>query len=144
MTNTVSITNTGCIRCDNRCREHLEKMFLFFDSFPVCIGICENHTGQIDLFLFFDLFQKEGIDLDFFLQQYMLHNCYHVILACVPGLFTSTHTAPPPNQKHKKYDHIPHQSMSISPPPLPLPSLPPRPATAAAGGAPPLPSPRRR
>ena len=41
-------------------------MFLFIDSFPVCIGICENHTGQIDLFLFFDLFQKEGIDLDFF------------------------------------------------------------------------------
>lgn len=66
MTNTVSITNTGCIRCDNRCREHLDKMFLFFDSFPVCIGICENHTGQIDLFLFFDLFQKERIDLDIF------------------------------------------------------------------------------
>jgi hypothetical protein len=41
-------------------------MFLFFDSFPVCIGICENHTGQIDLFLFFDLFQKERIDLAFF------------------------------------------------------------------------------
>ena len=41
-------------------------MFLFFDSFPVCIGICENHTGQIDLFLFFDLFQKERIDLDIF------------------------------------------------------------------------------
>ena len=63
---TVSITNTGCIRCDNRCREHLDKMFLFFDSFPVCIGICENHTGQFDLFLFFDLFQKERIDLDIF------------------------------------------------------------------------------
>ncbi len=58
---TVSITNNGCIRCDNRCWEHLDKMFLFFDSFPVCIGICE-----INLCVFLDLFQKERIDLDIY------------------------------------------------------------------------------
>ena len=63
---TVSVTNTGCIRRDNRCREQIDEVFLFFNLFPVCIGICQNHTGQIDLFLFFDLFQKERIDLDFF------------------------------------------------------------------------------
>ncbi len=56
---TVSITNTGCIRRDNQCREQIDEVFLFFDLFPVFKGICENHTGQIDLFLFFDLFQKE-------------------------------------------------------------------------------------
>jgi len=47
-----------------------------------------------------------------------------------------------PHQKHKTYNHIPQQNTSLSPPPLPHPSLPPRPATAAAG-APPLPSPQR-
>ena len=63
---TVSITNTGCIRHDNRCREQIDEVFLFFDSFPVCIGICENDTGQIDSFLFFDSFQKEQINLVLF------------------------------------------------------------------------------
>ena len=64
---TVSITNTGCIRCDNRCRVHIDEVFLFFDSFPVCIGICENHTGQIESFLFFRFIpQKERIDLVLF------------------------------------------------------------------------------
>jgi len=43
--------------------EKIDEVILFFDSFPVCIGICENHTGQIDSFLFFDSFQKERIDL---------------------------------------------------------------------------------
>jgi len=43
------------------------------------------------------------------------------------------------NQKHNKhhYDHIPQQNnMSLSSQPLPLPPLPPHPATAAAGAPP--------
>ena len=63
---TVSITNTGCIRRDNQCREQIDEVFLFIYSFPVCIGIRENHTGQIDSFLFFNSFQKEQIDLVLF------------------------------------------------------------------------------
>ena len=57
---TVSITNTGCIRCDNRCREQIDEVFHFF---PVSIGIRKNHTGQIDSFLFFNSFQKKRINL---------------------------------------------------------------------------------
>ena len=62
---TVSITNTGCIRCDNQCREQIDEVFLFFDSFPVCIEICENHTGH----------PKGTNRFGIFLQEYLLHKC---------------------------------------------------------------------
>jgi len=89
---TVSITNTGCIRRDNQCREQIDEVFLFFDLFPVFKGICENHTGQIDLFLFFDLFQKEHIDLVFFLTIICYINVRYVISARASG-YLPAHTS---------------------------------------------------
>jgi hypothetical protein len=94
---TVSITNTGCIRCDNRCRVHIDEMFLFFDSFPVCIGICENHTGQIESFLFFDLFPKRNESIWYFFCSSICYiNVRWVISDSAPGLFTSTHCTTQP------------------------------------------------
>ena len=45
------------------------------------------------------------------------------------------HTATKPKTQHTT-DHIPQQNMSLSPPPLPLPLLPPRLATVATGAPP--------
>ena len=45
---TVSITNTGCFRCDNQCRVPFDGKHFFFDLHRGHIGIRENHTGQID------------------------------------------------------------------------------------------------
>ncbi len=65
---TVSITNAGAKRCDNQCRFHLDKMFFFYMD-PVYIVMRENHTDQMNLFLFCEMDKKEQIDLYIFLRQ---------------------------------------------------------------------------